>query len=149
MSELRKDTAAFLVARVDGAARGNPGPASYAVILEDAAGNRVAELSGTLGSATNNVAEYRALLAALEYAVGAGARGLEVRTYSELMARQMTGAYRVRNAGLRPLHERARLLAGRVGEFRIVHVRRAENRDADRLANEALDAAAAPTEPTG
>jgi ribonuclease HI len=128
-----------LVAYTDGAARGNPGPASLGVQILDTDGKVVAEESRYLGEATNNVAEYSALLAALEKAIEMGASTLEIRSDSELLVRQMLGQYRVKNPGLKPLYDRAVGLAGRIGSVRYVHVRRELNREADRLANQALD----------
>jgi len=124
---------------VDGGARGNPGPAGYGVRVEDAKGNVVRELSGFLGFTTNNVAEYGGLLAALGAARELGARSLEVFADSELMVRQMNGQYKVKNEKLKPLHAKAQALASGLASFRIRHVRREENRDADKLANEAMD----------
>jgi probable phosphoglycerate mutase len=128
---------------IDGASRGNPGPAAYGVVMESAGGERLAGLAESLGVATNNVAEYRALLAALEYALGHHYLRLRVRTDSELLALQVRGVYRVKSPGLKPLHQQARQLIGRLESFSIEHVPREQNREADRLANRALDAAAA------
>jgi probable phosphoglycerate mutase len=124
---------------VDGAARGNPGPASYGVYVETPAGAVAAELKGTLGKATNNVAEYRSLIAALEWALEEGVRGLSVCTDSLLLANQVKGLWKVRDPNLRALHLEVRALANRLDRFTIRHVPREENRQADRLANEALD----------
>lgn len=129
-----------VLAHIDGASRGNPGPAAYAVILETPEREPIAAFSKYLGEATNNFAEYQALLAALEYAVGQHHRRLRVLTDSELVARQIAGHYKVRSADLRPLHERAQQLIARLEAFSIRHVQREENREADRLANQALDA---------
>jgi len=128
-----------LRAWVDGGARGNPGPAGYGVRIEDKDGNLVREDSGFLGVATNNVAEYSGLLAALRAAVELGACSLAVFADSELMVRQMNGQYRVKNEGLKPLFAEANALASLVPRFRISHVPRERNRDADRLANQAMD----------
>jgi ribonuclease HI len=128
-----------LVAHIDGGARGNPGPAGYGVFLRDAKGQIVAELSRYLGRQTNNFAEYSALVAALEYALQHGCRALRVYSDSELMVKQIKGIYKVRNEGLRPLYERAQRLMLELEDFRIEHVRREQNRDADRLANQAMD----------
>jgi len=128
-----------LRAWVDGGARGNPGPAGFGARIEDLAGNLVREESGFLGVATNNVAEYRGLIAALQAAVELGASSLEVLADSELMVRQMNGQYRVKNAGLKPLHGEAQKLAARIRRFTIRHVPREENREADRLVNIAID----------
>jgi len=123
----------------DGAARGNPGPAAYGFVLDDPSGAPRAAIGKTLGVATNNVAEYRALIAGLECALEHGATALEVRMDSELVVRQMTGAYKVKNEGLKPLFQQAKGLAQRFGSFRIQHVRREHNTRADAEANKALD----------
>lgn len=127
------------LANIDGASRGNPGPASYAVILKNPAGKIILELGKKIGRETNNVAEYYALLAALDYAVSQGIRALRIRSDSELLVRQMKGHYKVKSADLKPLHERASKLARHLGYFAIEHVPREMNRDADALANAALD----------
>jgi len=132
------------IANIDGASRGNPGPASYAVVLRDPAGKIILELAKNLGRETNNVAEYYALLAALDYAATHGIQALRVRSDSELLVRQMQGRYKVKNADLKPLHERASKLARQLGYFVIEHVRRELNRDADALANVSLDQAGVP-----
>jgi probable phosphoglycerate mutase len=143
------------IANIDGASRGNPGPAAYAVVLRDAEGKTVLELAKKIGRETNNVAEYYALLAALDYAVNQGISALRVRSDSELLVRQMQGRYKVKSPELKPLHERASKLARQVRYFAIEHVRRELNRDADALANVALDsgnvsnAAAAPSTSPG
>jgi len=131
----------MLVLYIDGGARGNPGPAGYGVRVEDESGAPIAEFSEAIGVATNNVAEYRGLLAALRYAVDRQARSVLVRSDSELLVKQMRGEYRVKNAGLQPLHREARDLAGQIERVAFEHVRRALNADADRLANLAMDAA--------
>jgi probable phosphoglycerate mutase len=127
-------------ANIDGGSRGNPGPAGYGVRVERDDGT-IIDLKESLGMATNNVAEYQGLLAALRWAVAHGIRTLHVRSDSELLVRQMKGEYRVKNPGLQPLHEEARTLARQVGRVTFEHVRREFNRDADRLANEAMDEA--------
>jgi probable phosphoglycerate mutase len=127
------------IANIDGASRGNPGPAAYAVVLRDAEGKVVLELAKKIGRETNNVAEYYALLAALDYAVNQGISALRIRSDSELLVRQMQGRYKVKSPELKPLHERASKLARQIGYFAIEHVRRELNRDADALANVALD----------
>jgi ribonuclease HI len=132
------------IANIDGASRGNPGPASYAVVLRDPAGKVILELAKNLGRETNNVAEYYALLAALDYAASHGIRALRIRSDSELLVRQMQGRYKVKSADLKPLHERASKLARQLDYFAIEHVRRDLNRDADDLANVALDQAGIP-----
>jgi len=127
------------VANVDGASRGNPGPAAYAVVMRDPAGRVVLELDKKIGRETNNVAEYYALLAALDYATVHGIRSLRIRSDSELLVRQVQGQYKVKSAHLRPLHERVRKLARELDYFAIEHVPREMNREADALANAALD----------
>jgi len=128
-------------AYVDGAARGNPGPSGAGFVLVDAADGQVLLERGLfLGKATNNVAEYKALLAALEMAGSLRAERIDVLSDSELLVKQMTGEYRVRNAGLRPLFSEAIRRKGRFGQFTILHIRREENQQADRLANMAVDA---------
>ena len=128
-----------LVAHIDGGARGNPGPAGYGVVIEDQAGRRVAGLSQYLGHRTNNYAEYSGLLAALEYALAHGPRALKVISDSELMVRQIKGVYKVRNAALLELYQKAQQLIRQLEWFEIGHVLRESNREADRLANEAMD----------
>jgi ribonuclease HI len=130
-----------VVIYTDGAARGNPGPAGAGVRIEGPDGAALAEIAEYLGETTNNVAEYRALLLGLERARALGAREVEVRSDSELLVRQMTGAYKVRNEGLRPLVARAHALADGFTSVDYVHVRRESNRAADRLANLAIDRA--------
>lgn len=127
------------IANIDGASRGNPGPAAYAVVIRDPAGHVVLELAKRLGRETNNVAEYYALLAALDYAASQGIDALRIRSDSELLVRQMQGRYKVKSADLKPLYERAQKLSRQLGYFAIEHVRREQNRDADALANVALD----------
>jgi ribonuclease HI len=127
------------IANIDGASRGNPGPASYALILKDPAGKVVFQLGKKIGRETNNVAEYFALLAALDYAAKHGIKGLRIRSDSELLVRQMQGRYKVKSPNLKPLHERASKLAHQLEYFVIEHIPRELNRDADALANLALD----------
>lgn len=131
------------VAEVDGASRGNPGPASYGLVVRSPEGGVAWEQGKFIGRNTNNVAEYHALLAALDYATSHGLRALRVRSDSELLVRQMQGRYKVKSPDLRPLHERAIKAARGLEYFAIEHVMREKNRDADRLANEALDRASA------
>lgn len=131
--------AEWFTANVDGGARGNPGPAGYGVYLRDASGAPIKQLSEYLGHRTNNVAEYSALLAALEYAVAHGIRALKVISDSELMVKQMKGQYRVSSPDLKPLYEKARGLVHHLDKFAIEHVLRGKNQHADRLANEAMD----------
>jgi ribonuclease HI len=132
------------VANIDGASRGNPGPASYAVILRDSSGKVIVELAKNIGRETNNVAEYYALLAALDAAAANGITALRIRSDSELLVRQMQGRYKVKSAELKPLHERASKLSRQFAYFNIEHVPREMNRDADGLANVALDQAGTP-----
>jgi ribonuclease HI len=131
--------AGVFTAQVDGASRGNPGPASYAVIITAPDGKRILELGKYLGRDTNNVAEYYALITALDYAASHGITRLRVRSDSELLVRQMQGRYKVKSPDLRPLYERALKLTRSLEFFAVEHVLREANRDADRLANEALD----------
>lgn len=131
-----------LIAYIDGGARGNPGPAGFGVRVERADGTLVEEFSESIGVATNNVAEYRGLLAALEWAGRQGHRAIHVRSDSLLLVQQMLGNYKVKNAGLQPLHAKARLLAYEIGRVTYEHVRRESNKHADRLANAAMDDAA-------
>ena len=127
-------------ANVDGGSRGNPGPAGYGVRIEQEDGSTV-ELKDSIGVATNNVAEYRGLIAALAWAVANGISRLHVRADSDLLVKQMRGEYRVKSPGLQPLFEKARALARQIGDVKFEHVRRELNKDADRLANEAMDEA--------
>lgn len=126
-------------ANIDGAARGNPGPASYGVVIRDGQGELVAKLKKYIGRMTNNVAEYYGLIAALDYAESHGIRALRVESDSELMVKQMQGQYKVKSDDLRPLFERAKKMSQGFESFRIDHVYREQNREADALANEALD----------
>ena len=131
-----------VVAYIDGGARGNPGPAGFGVRIETPDGALVEEFSEAIGTATNNVAECRGLLAALEWARRHGHHALHVRSDSLLLVQQMLGNFRVKNAGLQPLHARAQLLAHEIGRVTFEHVGRARNAHADRLANAAMDDAA-------
>jgi ribonuclease HI len=132
------------IANIDGGSRGNPGPAGYGVRVEQEDGT-VVELKESLAMATNNVAEYSGLLAALRWAVDHGTRTLHIRSDSELLVKQMKGIYRVKHPGLQPLYEDARSLVKQIGRVTFEHVRREFNKDADRLANEAMDEAASST----
>jgi len=132
---------ADLVAHIDGGSRGNPGPAAFAAVMKTANGELVDEVSGFLGHTTNNVAEYQALLAALDFALAHKCRRLRVLADSELLVRQINGAYKVKNHNLKPLYERAKQLISRLESFSIQHVYREENHEADRLANRTMDAA--------
>src|SRR5690348_15954443 len=129
----------WITANVDGGARGNPGPAGYGVYIRDDSGAAIKQISEYLGYKTNNFAEYSALLAALQFAVDHGYRALRVISDSELMVRQMTGRYRVSSPDLKPLYEKARSLVRQLDKFGIEHVLRAQNKQADQLANQAMD----------
>jgi ribonuclease HI len=125
----------------DGGARGNPGPAAYAYVLEDEDGEVVAAHGEAIGHATNNVAEYRALVEGLRKAASLGVKELDVISDSELMVKQMRGEYRIKNEALRELSVAAAKAARAIGTVRYTAVRREHNELADRLVNEALDAA--------
>lgn len=129
---------AEMTIHTDGAARGNPGPAAYAFIIEQPGKSEVTEKS-RLGETTNNVAEYTALVRALERARELGGKRVRIRSDSELMVKQMKGQYKVRHEGLLPLYEQAKKLVKQFDEVTFQHVRREENTRADRLCNEALD----------
>jgi probable phosphoglycerate mutase len=131
----------MITAYIDGGARGNPGPAGYGARIEAADGSVLAELHGGLGIATNNVAEYNGLLAALQWAVEHGESRLHVRADSELLVKQMRGEYKVKHPGLQPLYARARLLAAKLTLVKFEHVRREFNKEADRLSNLGMDQA--------
>jgi ribonuclease HI len=130
---------ARLTVNVDGGARGNPGPAAIGVVVRDGEGEIVEERAERIGRATNNVAEYRALLAGIEAAAAHGASELELIGDSELIVRQVEGRYKVKDATMRELHTEVKRLLAEFDSWSIRHVRRAENADADRLVNEALD----------
>jgi probable phosphoglycerate mutase len=134
----------MIVAYIDGGARGNPGPAGYGVRIETPGGALIEEFHDAIGVATNNVAEYRGLVAALEWARAHGETDVHVRSDSLLLVQQMLGKYKVKHPGLQPLHAKARLLAHEIGRVRYEHVRREANAHADRLANAAMDRAALP-----
>ena len=148
----------MITAYTDGGARGNPGPAGYGVHILDADGNTLAELVGPLGHATNNVAEYSGLIAALQWAVDHGHRRVRVRMDSELVIKQMRGEYKVKHATMQELHADAKRLIAKLEQVTFEHVRREQNKVADGLSNQAMDivegkppaeapAAAAPAEP--
>jgi ribonuclease HI len=128
---------------IDGGSRGNPGPASYGVVVRDARGQIVAQLKKYIGRTTNNVAEYYGLIAALDYAQAHGIRALQIESDSELLVKQMRGQYKVKSEDLRPLFERAKKMSATFDTFGITHVYREKNQEADALANEALDETAA------
>ena len=125
----------------DGGARGNPGPAAYGYVLEADDGTVLDARGETIGVATNNVAEYRALIAGLEKAIELGIDELEVVSDSELLVKQMQGEYRVKNEALRELNDEANSLERKLGHVRYKAVRREHNELADKLVNEALDSA--------
>ena len=130
----------MITAYIDGGARGNPGPAGYGVYIQLPDGS-VEELHGGLGIATNNVAEYNGLLAALHWAVEHGHRQVSIKADSELLVKQMRGEYKIKNAGLQPLAAKARQLVARLDRVTFEHVRREKNKDADRLSNVGMDEA--------
>ena len=130
-----------VVVNVDGGARGNPGPAAIAAVAHDEAGEVLAERSETIGAATNNVAEYRAMLLGIELARELGASELELVGDSELIVRQVRGEYKVKQDHLRPLHTKVRDELRGFGRWSVRNVPRAENARADELVNEALDVA--------
>jgi len=130
-----------LVLHVDGGARGNPGPAAIGVVVSDPSGTVIEELAHSIGVATNNVAEYRAVICAAERARTLGAREIEVIGDSELVVRQLNGSYRVKHPAIKPLHAQALAALEGFARWQIRVVRRAENARADALVNAALDAA--------
>jgi ribonuclease HI len=130
----------FLTIWCDGAARGNPGPSGYGVQITDADGEVVAEIAGSLGETTNNVAEYTAAIEGLRRAADLGATEVLLRSDSQLLINQITGRYKVRTEHLRPLHAQVLEQARRFLRVRFEHVRREGNTEADRLANEGVDA---------
>ncbi len=136
---LFSDEQGYLVAYIDGGARGNPGPAGYGVVVEDEVGRPVAQLSEYLGRQTNNFAEYSGLLAALSYAIKHGFKALKVVSDSELMVKQINGDYKVNSPTLKELHTQAMKLIDQLDCFNISHVLREKNKEADRLANNAMD----------
>src|SRR5260221_12880484 len=126
-------------ANIDGGSRGNPGPASYGVVIRDPKGEVIARLKKYIGRMTNNVAEYYGLIAALDYAQSNHIRALRIESDSELLVKQMRGQYKVKSADLKPLFERAKKMSQSFASFRIEHVYREQNTEADALANEAMD----------
>ncbi|MEP6783529.1 MAG: ribonuclease HI family protein [Acidobacteriota bacterium] len=129
-----------MIAYFDGGARSNPGPAGYGVYIVDDQGAVQAELAGSLGIATNNIAEYNGLIAALQWAVDHELTAITVKGDSLLIIEQMRGNYKVKNEGLKPLHMRARMLVMQIGNVKFEHVPREKNKDADRLSNVGMDA---------
>jgi ribonuclease HI len=134
-----RSASSAIKANIDGGARGNPGPSAYGVVVRDAKGEVIAELSDYLGIQTNNYAEYSGLLAALEFAVREKHPSLKVLSDSELLVRQMQGRYKVKSPGLIDLYDRARALVRKLEHFSIDHVLRQYNKDADALVNQVLD----------
>ena len=130
---------ATITAFCDGGARGNPGPSGFGVYIQDERGEKVAELSEYLGIRTNNYAEYSGLLAALEFALRHDHPRLKVVSDSELMVKQIKGQYKVKSPDLRPLYEEAKRRIAGLESFQIQHVLRNKNKEADRLANQAMD----------
>ena len=129
----------MITAYFDGGARGNPGPAGYGVYIVDALGNVLSEQHGSLGTATNNIAEYHGLIAALQWAVEHEVKQITVKGDSQLIVEQMRGNYKVKNEGLKPLYLQARMLVMQIGDVRFEHVPREQNKDADRLSNLGMD----------
>ena len=129
----------WIVAHCDGGARGNPGPAGFGALIQDADGAVLAEISEFLGIQTNNFAEYSGLLAALDFALQNGHRRLRVVSDSELMVKQIQGKYQVKSPILRPLYDQAKKKIAQLQAFEIAHALRHKNKDADRLANQAMD----------
>jgi len=134
-----RDQGGWISAHCDGGSRGNPGPAGYGALVQDAGGKVLAELSEFLGIRTNNFAEYSGLLAVLQYALDHGHPRLRVVSDSELMVKQIQGKYKVNSPDLKPLWQEARSRIARLEAFEISHALRHKNKDADRLANEAMD----------
>ncbi|HUV68995.1 MAG TPA: ribonuclease HI family protein [Terracidiphilus sp.] len=126
-------------AHCDGGSRGNPGPSGYGAVVENPQGQVVARLSRFLGIQTNNYAEYSGLLAVLQWAIENGANSLRVVSDSELMVKQMKGQYKVKSPVLVPLYQEAKRMAARLDRFEMRHTLRGGNKEADRLANEAMD----------
>ena len=137
--ETTSSSGPWISAHCDGGARGNPGPAGVGALIQDAEGRVLAELSEFLGIQTNNFAEYSGLLATLDFALSQGYQRLRVISDSELMVKQVQGKYKVKSPGLRPLYEQAKQKIARLEGFEIVHALRHKNKDADRLANDAMD----------
>jgi len=123
----------------DGAARGNPGPAAIGVVLKDQAGGTIATICRCLTPTTNNQAEYSAVIAGLEKAIGLGARQVLLKSDSELVVKQLNGQYKVKNAGLRDMYQKVVRLTGQLEKFSAAYIPRGQNRAADALCNRALD----------
>ncbi len=127
-----------LIIHADGASRGNPGPAAIGATIKDEQGRLIARISQRIGWTTNNQAEYKAIIAALQEAIRLGAKQVELNADSELVVRQIKGKYRVKNAALKPLYQQVKQLQDCLESFTINHIPRQQNREADRLANMAL-----------
>ncbi len=147
-SELPPLQPGWVLAHCDGGSRGNPGPAGFGAVLSGSDGEEIAELSEFLGMRTNNYAEYAGLLASLQYALDHGIPKLRVVADSELMVKQVQGKYRVNSPDLKPMHEEAKRRIARLEGFQILHALRHKNKDADRLANEAMDRGMGKNRPT-
>jgi ribonuclease HI len=130
----------MITAYFDGGARQNPGPAGYGVYIVDDQGAVLAELHGSLGIATNNIAEYRGLIAALQWAVDNDVKEITIKGDSLLIVQQMRGNYKVKHEGLKPLYLQAKMLVMQIGNVKFEHVRRELNKEADRLSNVGMDA---------
>ena len=127
-----------VIINTDGTAEPNPGPAAIGATIKDEQGKIIATVSQSIGRATNNEAEYRAVIAALEYAIRLGANQVDMRSDSELIVRQINGQYRVKKASLKPLYQQVKQLQSQLEDFTITHIPREQNTEADRLANIAL-----------
>ena len=128
-----------LLIKTDGRSQGNPGPAAIGAIIKDEQGKLIASISQAIGRATNNQAEYRAIIAALKEAIELGAEQVDIRSDSELIVEQINRRYRVKNAALKPLYQQVKQLQGQLKSFTITHIPRQQNREADSLAGKALD----------
>jgi ribonuclease HI len=128
-----------VIINVDGAARGNPGPAAIGAVIKDEGGNTVGRISRSIGVSTNNQAEYQAIIAALEKAINAGVKQVEVKSDSELVVEQINGRYKIKNTALRPPYQQVVRLIGKLESFDITGIPREQNAEADALANKALD----------
>ncbi len=131
-----------LIVNVDGGARGNPGPAAIGIVVRDGEGNVLQDLGETIGEATNNVAEYRALIRGIGLARDLGATELQIHGDSELVVKQMLGQYKVKHPDMKPLHAEAKAALDGLDSWSISHVRREQNAEADALVNQALDSQA-------
>ena len=128
-----------LLIKTDGRSQGNPGPAAIGAIIKDEQGKLIASISQAIGRATNNQAEYRAIIAALKEAIELGAEQVDIRSDSELIVEQINRRYRVKNAALKPLYQQVKQLQSQLKGFTITHIPRQQNREADSLAGKALD----------